>query len=93
MPVLHKILSSIRKSHIGIQIASLLGESFDPAVCGKAIVVTSVTDYKGSFMDRGIVSLNYLLEIFIREVPLNTLGRSLITCFEDVDAFRKHRVY
>jgi hypothetical protein len=92
MSVFYKILGSIRKGNIGIQIASLLGESFDPTVCRKAVIVASVTDYKGSFMDRGIICFDYLLKILFREMPLNSLGRSLITCFEDVDAFCKHRV-
>jgi hypothetical protein len=92
MPVLYQIFRCVSKGYVGIQIAPLLGESFDPTVCRKAVIVASVTDYKGSFMDRGIICFDYLLKILFREMPLNSLGRSLITCFEDVDAFCKHRV-
>jgi hypothetical protein len=69
-----------------------LAESFDPTVGRCAIVIASVANHQGGFMDRGIVSFNYLLKIFLREVPLNTLGGGLITCFEDVDAFCEHRI-
>jgi hypothetical protein len=92
MTVFYQILGGIREGNVGIQIASLLGESFDPTVGRKAVVVASVTDYKGSFMDRGIIGFHHLLEVFVREMSLDPLGRSLITCFEDVDAFCKHRV-
>ncbi len=93
MPVLDQIFRCVCKGYVGIQITPLLSESFDPTVCRKTVVVASVTNYKGSFMDRGIVSVNHLLKVLVREISLNTLGRSLITCFEDVDAFCKHRVY
>jgi len=52
-----------------------------------------MADYERGFVDRGIICVDNLLQVLFREVSLNTLGRSLITCFEDVDAFRKHRVY
>ena len=93
MPVLYQISRCVGEGHIGIQIAPLLGESFDPTVGGKAIVVTGVADYQGCFVSGGIICFYYLLKILVREMPLNTLSRSLITCFEDVDAFCKHRVY
>ena len=44
-------------------------------------------------MDRRIIGFNYLLEVLVREVSLNTLSGGLITCFEDVYAFCEHRVY
>ena len=93
MAVLHQVFCCVRKGNVGIQIVPLLGESFDPTVGGSTIVVACVADYKGGFMDRRIIGFNYLLEVLVREVSLNTLCRSLITCFEDVDAFCKHRVY
>ena len=92
MTIFHQVLGCVGKRNVGIQIASLLGESFDPTICREAVVVASVADYKGSFMDRGIVGFHHLFEVFVREVSLDPLGRSLITCFEDVDAFCKHRV-
>ena len=93
MTILHQIFCRIRKSDVGIQIAPLLAESLDPTLCRKAVIVACVTDYEGRFIDRGIVSFNHLLKVLFREVSLNSLGRGLITCFEDVDAFCKHRVY
>jgi hypothetical protein len=93
MTIFHQVLGCVGKRNVGIQIAPLLAESLDPTICRKAVIVACVTDYEGRFMDRGIISFNHLLKVLFREVSLNSLGRGLITCFEDVDAFCKHRVY
>jgi hypothetical protein len=50
MPILHQILGRVCKGHVGIQIAPLLGESFDPTVGRKAVIVTGVADYEGCLM-------------------------------------------
>jgi hypothetical protein len=92
VPIFHQIFGRVRKSHVGIQIAPLFGESFDPTICGKAVIVTSVTDYEGCLMYRRVIVINYLLQVLVREVSLNTLGRRLISRLEYVDAFCKHLV-
>ena len=92
MPILHQIFGRIRKGHVGIQIAPLLGESFDPTVSRKAVIVTGVTDYERCLMYRRVIVINYLLQVLVREVSLNTLGRRLISRLEYVDAFCKHLV-
>ena len=93
MTVLHQILCCVGKGHIGVQIAPLLGESFDPTIGGKAVVVTGVADYQGCFVGRWVICFDYLLQVLVREVSLNALSRSLITCLENVNPFCKHRVY
>jgi hypothetical protein len=92
VPIFHQIFGRVRKGHVGIQIAPLLGESFDPTVSRKAIIVTGVTDYERCLMYRRVIVINYLLQVLVREVSLNTLGRSLIACLEYVNPFCEHLV-
>jgi hypothetical protein len=92
MTVFYQIFCCIRKGNISVQIAPLLGKSFNLTVGGSTIVIACVTNHEGGFMDRRIIGFYYLLKVLVREVSLNTLSRSLITCFEDVDAFCEHRV-
>ncbi len=92
MTILHQIFCCVGKRNVSVQIPALLTESFDPTIGGKAVIVASVTDYKGGFMDRGIISFDYLIKVLFREMPLNPLGRSLIARLEYVNPFCEHLV-
>jgi hypothetical protein len=92
MPIFHQIFGRVRKGHVGIQIAPLLAESFDPTICRKAVIVAGMADYEGCLMYRRVIVINYLLKVLVREVSLNTLGRRLISRLEYVNLFGKHLV-